>query len=46
MVFTNVLNFSPLDQPYQNHNDGYDQKYVNKVAHRVAGNQSEQPEDD
>jgi hypothetical protein len=46
LVFENVLNFFSLNQSHENQNDGDNQKNVNEIAQRVAGNQSEQPGDD
>jgi hypothetical protein len=42
----NGSNFVSLNQPHQNHDNGDDQKNVNEVAHRVAGNYPEQPQND
>lgn len=46
LILVFIVRFVSLDQPYQNQNDCDDQEYVDKSAHGVGRNQSQQPGDD
>ena len=44
MLYSQLDGSSPLDDPDQNDDNGNDQQDVNKITHRIAGHQPQQPQ--
>jgi len=43
--YSQLYGSSPLDDPDQDDDNGNDQQDVNKISHRIAGHQPQQPQD-